>query len=235
MKRVFTLCCAVLTVLTVQAFAGGENPVSKAAMPARTSLEDIKTERNLKIDAIMAPVQDVLARNMARQVQEGLVTLEALESDSRDWLGSAEQNQATVELVKQYLASGEKITLTPEELDRLDEAYRKTRAFLNNGRENPAAAALARKNRQIREIEEPVFELEARYWAYRIAKVKDITFEELKHNSQTWVGERSYNQKLMNKVEENLQTGNTKKLTKQEEKLLDKSKEKVRQLLNATF
>ena len=75
---------------------------------------------------------------------------------------------------------------------------------------NPAAAALAHKNRQIRNVKEPVFELEARYWAYRVAKVKDITFEELEHNSHTWVGERSYNQKLMNKVAENLRTGNTK-------------------------
>lgn len=197
----------------------------------KASLGDIKAQRDKKIDAITAPVRDLKARELAQQVQDKTITLGALQAASRDWLGSKEENQAVINLAKQYLATGKKITLTPEELDQLDENRRQVRAFLNNGRENPAAAALARKNRQIRQIKEPVFELEARYWAYRIAKVKDVTFDELSQNSHNWVGERSYNQKLMNKVEENLRTGNTKKLTKQEEALLEKTNKQLRQLL----
>ena len=73
--------------------------------------------------------------------------------------------------------------------------------------------------------------MEARYWAYRISKVKDVTFDELERNSRNWVGERSYNQKLINKIEENLRNGNTKKLTKQEENLLKNKDKQVRQLL----
>lgn len=195
------------------------------------SLADIKAERDKKIDAITAPVRDLQARELAQQVQEKTIALTALQAASRDWLGSREQNQAVIELAKQYVATGKKITLTPEELDQLEENRRQVRAFLNNGRENPAAAALARKNRQVRNLKEPVFELEARYWAYRIAKVKDVTFEELERNVHSWAGERSYNQKLINQVAENLRTGNTKRLTKQEEKLLENTHKQVRRLL----
>ena len=45
------------------------------------------------------------------------------------------------------------------------------------------------------------------------------------------MGESSYNIKLINKVEENLRAGNTKKLTKKEERLLEKTNKQVRQLL----
>lgn len=197
----------------------------------KSPLGDIKAQRDAKIDAIEAPVRDLQAREWAMQIQNKVTTLGELQAASQNWLGSKEANQAVIDLAKQYLATGKKITLTPEELDQLEENRRQVRAFLNNGRENPAAAALARKNRQIRQIKEPVFELEARYWAYRIAKVKDVTFDELSQNSHNWVGERSYNQKLMNKVEENLRTGNTKKLTKQEEALLEKTNKQLRQLL----
>ena len=199
--------------------------------PKESSLDDIKTERDKKIDAIISPVRDLRARELTRKVQDKVTTLESLEKASNNWLGSKEESQAVINLVKEYLSTGKKITLTPEELDKLDDNQRQVSTFLNNGLENPAAAALARKNRQIRKIKEPVFELEARYWAYRIDKVKDVTFEELTRYSHNWVGERSYNQKLINKIEENLRTGNTKELTKQENKLLEKTNKQIRKLL----
>ena len=205
--------------------------LANGCFPKDMQLDEIKAERDKKIDAIRAPVRDLRARELAREVQTNTVTLDKLQKDSADWLGSKKENQALIESVKKYLADGKPVSLTPEELDRLDKNQRQTDIFLNDGRENPAAAALARKNRQIREIEEPVFELEARYWAYRIAEVKDVTFEELSAYSRNWVGERSYNQKLINKVEENLRNGNTKALTKKENKLLEKTKERIRKLL----
>ena len=199
--------------------------------PKEESLNDVKSERDKKIDAIIAPVRDLRAKELARKVQDKTITLEFLQESSSNWLGSKEENQALLNLVKKYLANGKKIVLTPGELDKLDDNQRQVRTFLNNGLENPAAAVLADKNRQIRKIKEPVFELEARYWAYRIDKVKDVTLEELTQYSHNWVGERSYNQKLINKIEENLRTGNTKELTKKENKLLEKTNKRIRKLL----
>ena len=238
MKRVLILCITVFATfeVAVQVPAAGNLPPKQAqrmdaGAAQKPSLEDIKAQRDAKIDAIEAPVQDIAARYWARQVQDKIIMLGALEANARDWFGSEKANKALLDLIKKYVASGKKITLTPEELDQLEENRRQVRLFLNNGRENPAAAALARTNRQIRQIKEPVFELEARYWAYRVAKVQDVTFDELAKNSHTWYGERSYNQKLIDKVEENLRTGNTRQLTKKEEALLEKAHQQVRELL----
>lgn len=205
---------------------------ASSLMAQPVTQRNLKEERDAKIDAIEAPVRDIDARYWARAIKQGQVTYEEFAKNSRQTLGSDKAKQELLALIKQYVTSSEKIVITPEEMKQLDDSKRQVRAFLN-GSENPAAQALARVNRQIREIEEPVFELDARYWAYRVAKVKDVTLEELKQYSQNWVGERDYNQKLIEKVEENLRTGNTQKLTKKEEKQLDEATQRVRDLLNS--
>ena len=191
---------------------------------------NLKEERDAKIDAITAPVRDIEARYWAREVKEHRTDLVTLEQNAKQWLGSDNAKAEQLALIKHYATSAQPIVITPEEMKQLDDSKRQVRVFLN-GSENPTAQALARVNRQIREIKEPVFELDARYWAYRIAVVKDVTLDELKAYSENWVGERSYNQKLMEKVEENLRTGNTEKLSKKEEKKLDKAKLRVHKLL----
>ena len=216
MKRVlFTWMAVVLAAGTLM------------AQPA--SLRSIKEQRDQKIDAIEAPVRDIEARYWAREVKEQRVNYATLETNSKQWLGGEAAKKELLKLIKQYVDSPNPIVITPQEMKQLDESKQQVREFLNSA-QNPASAVLAQRNRQIREIEEPVFELEARYWAYRVATVKDVTLEELKANSYQWVGERAYNQKLMEKVEENLRTGNTAKLTKKEEKQLEQAKERVRAL-----
>lgn len=61
--------------------------------------------------------------------------------------------------------------------------------------------------------------------------VKNVTMEDLSKSSLNWVGERSYNQKLINRISENIKTGNTAALTDKEMKKLDKANEKVRNIL----
>ena len=192
-----------------------------------------KLERDTKISAIAAQVRDIEARYWARQVQQGSIVMGTLETASKNWLGLPEENAKLIALVKKY-ANGPKVpALTSEEMDALDKNKQEVRKFLNNGRENPAAAKLAERNRQIRLLHEPVFELEARYWAWRIAVVKDTTLEELEEYSQNWVGERAYNAKLIEQIRKNLKSGNTKQLTQKEEKKLENMHAQVRKLLNS--
>lgn len=205
---------------------------ASSLMAQPVTQRNLKEERDAKIDAITAPVRDIEARYWAREVKEHRTDLVTLEQNAKQWLGSDNAKAEQLALIKHYATYAQPIVITPEEMKQLDDSKRQVRVFLN-GSENPTAQALARVNRQIREIKEPVFELDARYWAYRVAKVKDVTFEELKQYSQNWVGEREYNQKLIEKVEENLQTGNTQKLTKKEEKQLEKATQRVRDLLNS--
>ena len=233
MKKFILSVCAVL--LFAPLFVAAQGLAPKGPLPrvqSSTDLDAVKRERDRKISEIEAPVRDLDAREFARQVQQGIISMGELEQASSQWLGLPEENAALVALIRKY-ANGPKVpALTPEELDALDENKRQVQLFLNNGRKNPAAARLAAINRQITQLEKPVFELDARYWAWRVTKVKDTTLEELEEYSQNWYGERSYNRKLINKIRENINTGNTKPLTKKEEKKLDQVKAQVRALLN---
>lgn len=191
----------------------------------------IKQERDEKIAAITAKVRDIDARYWAARIRDGQLSLQTLRQESVHWLGTAQENEALLSLIEHYVQQRNFPRVSAEEMKKLDENKAEVRAFLNNGRENPAAVALAERNRQIRNIEEPVFDLEARYWAWRVAKVKDVSLEELKRNSASWVGETSYNLRLMEAVEKNIKNGNIKPLSKKEEKRLRQTKEQIRKLL----
>lgn len=217
MKRVFVGLAVVLLAAV-------------SSMAQQASLNSIKEQRDQQIDAITASVRDIDARYWAREIKEHRTSYGTLEVNSKQWLGSEAAKKELLGLIKQYVNSPTPIVITPKEMKQLDESKSQVRVFLNSA-QNPASAALAQRNRQIREIEEPVFELEARYWAYRVANVKDITFDELKEYSYGWVGEYQYNDKLMDKVKENLDTGNTAKLSRSEEKKLEKAKKRVIKLL----
>lgn len=230
-KFIMTVMCMAVFV-PLSAAQGG---TSRASLPAKhnsADLETVKHERDAKISAITAQVQEIEARYYARQVQQGYIMMGTIEAESKNWLGLPQENAKLVALIKQYVNGPKVPALTPEEMDALDENKREVRLFLNNGKENPAAAKLAERNRQIRLLREPVFELDARYWAWRVAVVKDTTLKELEEHSQHWVGERSYNAKLIEQIRQNLKDGNTKSLTKKEEKKLEEVDKQVRKLLN---
>jgi len=192
---------------------------------------DLKQQRNAKIDAIMAPVRDIEARELALKVKNNQITFEKLEEFSKGWLGSAEENKAVIERAKKYVSDGKKISITPEEFRKLDESNKKIQTFLNDGKKTSVASKAEYRNSKVLKIQKPVFELEARYWANRVAEKKDVTFEELSKSSLNWIGSREYNQKLINKIEENIKKGNTKKLTDKEQKKLDEANEKISQLM----
>ena len=194
---------------------------------------NIKKQRDEKIDEITSRVRDIKARQLALNIKAKQTTLQELKKNSRNQLGSDKENAALLALTEKYLNSGKTITINEEEWDRLDESNRQVRTFLNNGKETDSDKKRILENKKLRKIYESVFEIEARYWAYRIEYGKDITFEQLSLNSISWPGEHSYNQKLINKIAENIKTGNTRRQDEKEQKKLDKAKEKIRKLLSA--
>ncbi len=194
---------------------------------------NIKKQRDEKIDEITSRVRDIKARQLALNIKAKQTTLQELKKNSRNQLGSDKENAALLALTEKYLNSGKTITINEDEWDRLDESNRQVRTFLNNGKETDSDKKRILENKKLRKIYESVFEIEARYWAYRIEYGKDITFEQLSLNSISWPGEHSYNQKLINKIAENIKTGNTRRPDEKEQKKLDKAKEKIRKLLSA--
>lgn len=195
-------------------------------------VQDIRQQRDAEISRITSQVRDIEARYWANSVEQNRVSLGELEQTAQtNWLGTLQERMQLMELIKQYLAKGSVPPLTADELAQLDENKQQVQAFLNDGRQNPAAAALAARNRRITQIKQPVFDLEARYWAWRVVQVKDVTMEELSAQAENWVGERSTNRRLMQAVEKNIKEGNTAALSKKEVKRLEEANRQVRNLL----
>lgn len=194
---------------------------------------NIKKQRDEKIDEITSKVRDIKARQLALNVRAKQTTLQELKKISKNWLGSDKENSALLALSEKYINSSKPVAINEEEWDRLAENDRQVRTFLNNGKETDFDRKKTAENKKIRKIDESVFEIEARAWAHRIEYSKDITFDQLALNSISWPGENSYNQKLINKIAENIKTGNTKGLDEKEQKKLNKAKEKIRKILSA--
>ncbi len=83
---------------------------------------------------------------------------------------------------------------------------------------------------EICRLEEPVRDLDARYWAGRIV-AGDVTYEELEKNSHHWFGGEECNRRLMEKIRQNLDTGNTHPLTQEEEELLERVNQAARAVI----
>ncbi len=214
-------------------------PVRASLTPKRLSskvvssddLAEVRRQRDEGVSAISSQVRDIEARYWARSILEKRTMMGTVEKWDRNTIGTKQEHEALVSLIKEYVRKGEIPKITMEELEMLDENKRQIRLFLNNGRENPAAAALARKNRQITEIKEPVFDIEARYWAWRIQNDEDLTYEQLYGYSINWVGETARKERLMTAIKVYLDAGPVKPLTKKEAKALEEKSQQVRDLL----
>ncbi|MBP5287857.1 MAG: hypothetical protein J6Z08_08175 [Elusimicrobiales bacterium] len=208
-----------------------ENRISPGVPAGSGQAEKPMSDTDAEIDILQLPVRDIRARELVLKIKYQRTSLEELKSSYKNWLGSDQENKAVVDLTEKYVKAGSTVTVTPEEWDRLEESNHKISVFLNGGREKPASENRFLKNRKITELSLPVFEIDARYWAWRIAEAKDVTFEQIAGSSLGWVGERSYNARLVSRIEENLKTGNTRKLTDLEQKKLDEVSAKISEIV----
>ncbi len=224
MKRVLLAVMAVL--------------MSTGVLMAQVGAKDVLQERTIeKYAEIMTPVMDIQARSEAQFYKEDAYSYDLFKRGfytGGAYNGSAYEKELRA-LIEKYMNSSDPIVVTEDEKEQLESRRREFDRFRSNQRTAQMRTYKEQDvmNRKIREIEEPLFELEARYWAYRIAHVKDITFDELNQYSYDWVGEYQYNKKLMAKVKENLETGNTAKLSRREEKKLEKAKKRIVKLLTS--
>lgn len=85
-------------------------------------------------------------------------------------------------------------------------------------------------NGEVCRLQEPVRDLDARYWAGRIV-AGDVTYEELEQNSHHWFGGEECNRRLMEKIRQNLDTGNTHPLTRDEEEMLEQVNQAARAVI----
>lgn len=109
--------------------------------------------------------------------------------------------------------------------------------FAQNTAPLPSARELAMKEKeaiekQITPIQQRIFDIEARYWAYTIKEAKSLTIEELENYSLNWVGEPKQNQKLIGKIKELLKGDNLKPISSEEFAQMTSAKEEISNILS---
>ena len=196
--------------------------------------EEIAVRRG-KIAALQTEVIDIEARQWAFQIKNGGHTsLADLNHLSKNWGTPQSYNDKLIALIKKYLGQKEIPFITPEEWEQLEENKQAVQNLITNGRGNPAMEKIKKMDQKITALRKPVAELDARYWAWRIAEVKDTTLEQLRSYSVQWVGEPAENARMILAIEENLKNGNTKRLSAAEMKKLRKTHEQVGKLISKT-
>ena len=78
-------------------------------------------------------------------------------------------------------------------------------------------------DRELCRLQEQTMDLDARYWAGRIAS-GEFSYEELEENSHHWVGDEECNRRLMEQIRKDLKEGNTAPLTAEEEERLEQNR-----------
>lgn len=199
---------------------------------AQNAISDL----NQKIDEISASVQDIKARNFAKQVQDKLTTMDQLEQYSKNWLGSEKANKELVDLIRKYVKDGKPVSITDEERTKLEENRKQIRILLDGGkkdstRKKEVPAAMAEKMKRINKIQMSVIGLEARSQAMRISESKGITVDELESASRGWIGTREYKQKLIKKVRKILKKGKIKPFSEKEIDKLEAARMEIRDIL----
>ena len=102
--------------------------------------------------------------------------------------------------------------------------------------QQPSAREIAVKEKaaidqQIKAVQQRIFDIEARYWAYTIKEAKSPTIAELESYSLNWVGEPAQNQKLIARIKEILKADNITPLSTEEFKQMTAAKEEISNIL----
>ena len=233
MKNIFWLFVSILLVSPLYAQGQQTNTSSMKTVPAAPTASE---ERLEKIHALEMEVVDTAARQWAFQIKNGVshTSLEDLKQTAAKEENPRPYIHKFLSLVEKYLGQKEIPFITPEEWEKFEENQQQIEKLRNNGQLNAAIEKRRKMDKKITALRKPIFELDARHWAWRIAEVKDTTLEQLRSYSVQWVGEGAENARLILAIEENLKNGNTKRPSDAEMKKLRKTHEQIRKLINKT-
>lgn len=186
-------------------------------------------------DAVHARVLNVEAMSWAWRIEKAEnITYQTLEKQSANWgRGEAVRGQLLAK-IKEIINSGRVRLLTAGEDAELEAAKAEVKTIASGGvppAEKSARRSAARQaaiDRAAREMLEP----EAKYWAWRIAVVRDVTYDELQGHSEGWMRGVEVSGELLAKVKANLQSGDTPALNRTEQANLDACKKRIKQLVS---
>ncbi|MBI5245061.1 MAG: hypothetical protein HY922_15465 [Elusimicrobia bacterium] len=185
-----------------------------------------------QVDAVVRQNLDLQARYWAWRVAEVKdVSFEQLDSNSRRWIMSPETREDLFRKIKGILESGEVQPLTPEERRRHEDSQRTIRGILGAQATASEAKFSDGRTERIDRIQRTTLDLEARYWAWRVARVRDATYEELLEKSNRWIIKPGTRDELFRGIRRLLDSGEVEPLSAEEKRRYDESTNAIREIL----
>lgn len=186
-------------------------------------------------DAVYARVVDAEAISWAWRIEKAKdMSYQNLAKLSANWgRGEAVRGQLLAR-TKEIINKWQLRRLTTREDSELDAAKAEARAILSGSRARFEKSAGKRAVRQsaIDGTAREMIEVEAKYWAWRIAVVRNITYNELKGHSEGWMRGAEVSDELLAKVKVKLQSGENQGLSGDEQAKFDAGNKKIKQLLS---
>lgn len=201
---------------------------------AQAQTSPLRAEQQREADAIHASVVDTEAMSWAWRIEKGKsLSYAELTRNSANWGRGEEVRGRLLAKVKEIINKDEVRLLTAKENDELASAKARVRAILSGER-----AAILRVNKRasrqaaIDAAAREMMDVEAKHWAWRIAVKGDITYDELKANSEGWLRGPEVSGELLKNVKDRLQSGETSALTKAEQDRLDAGTKKIKEIVS---
>lgn len=184
-------------------------------------------------DAVYARVLNTEAMAWAWSIMKAKnISYQDLENKSANWgRGEAVRSQLLAK-VKDIINNGQVRRLTTGEEAELAAARAEARGLSSRAGSEKSAGQRSARQAAINGAAREMLDVEAKYWAWRIAVIRDVTFNELKAKSEGWMRGAELTEELLAKVKVNLQSGETPELGKGEQATMDACKKRIKQIVS---
>lgn len=220
-----------LLIFSAPVFAAGQ-AAPGAAVPGKTSLQEKKDA----VDVIHLEILEVEALYWARRIAvAGDITYQGLYANSERWIMGKEMRDKLFARMKEILDTGEARKLTDEEYEKYDSGLDRIRMILGTYKPKTPQQLKVKADREaIDVIDREIMDVEARYWAWRIAVVKDTDYNDLAAKSERWIGKTETKKELFKKIQGLLDAGDARPLTDGEKTRYDDGKARIRAILKVS-
>lgn len=184
-------------------------------------------------DAVYARVLNTEAMAWAWSIKKAKnISYQDLQNKSANWgRGEAVRGQLLVK-VKDIIDNGQVRRLTTGEEAELAAAQAEARRLTSGAGSEKSAGQRSARQAAINGAAREMLDVEAKYWAWRIAVIRDVTFNEIKAKSEGWMRGAELTDELLAKVKVNLQSGETHEPSKGEQATMDACKKRIKQLVS---
>lgn len=199
----------------------GRSPMSRPPGETRRDKVDKIHRANLDIKALYWAWRIAFVKD---------VTYDELHAASRGWIMKRATRDTLFAGIKDLLDTGKARPLTKAERKRSRDVTNRVREVLGTGPlgtpadEWPILDELDRVDRR-------TLEQDALYWAWRIAGIKDVTYDDLHAMSERWIMRRSTRDMLFAGIKRILDTGTARELTPEERRIVEEGRAEARRIL----